>query len=114
MKSAVRWVGLLSVVALVITPAWAAELRMTGYIDNVFPHFRSNVSQADGDFTRNEDQTTMGRTRGRLYFNIIGSDNLRGVAGFEIDGVWGACPEGVECFDRNTDQMNIKTKWLYA
>ena len=45
MKNAVRWVVLLVVVGLAAVPAWAAELRMTGFIDNVFPHFQSNVSQ---------------------------------------------------------------------
>ena len=25
-------------------PAWAAELRLTGYLDSAFPHFQSNVS----------------------------------------------------------------------
>ena len=89
MKHAVRWVVLLLVVGLAAAPAWAAELRLTGYIDNVFPHFRSNVSTDDLDFTRNQDQTTLGRSRARLYFNIIGSENLRGVVGFEIDGIWG-------------------------
>ena len=114
MKHGVRWAGLLVVVGLAAGPAGAAELRMTGFVDNVFPHFRSNVSQADGDETRNEDQTTMGRTRGRMYFNAIASDNLRGVFGFELDGVWGANGDSPEFYDRNTDQMNIKTKWVYV
>ena len=114
MKHAVRWVVLLVVVGLAASPAGAAELRLTGFIDNVFPHFRSNISQGDGDLTRNEDQSTFGRTRGRMYFNAIASDNLRGVFGFEIDGVWGQNPDGVEAFDRNTDTINIKTKWLYV
>jgi hypothetical protein len=114
MKHLVRWAGLLVVLGLAVGLAGAAELRMTGFIDNVFPHFRSNISQADGDFTRNEDQTTMGRTRGRMYFNAIASDNLRGVFGFEIDAVWGENPDDPENFDRNIDEINIKTKWLYV
>jgi hypothetical protein len=122
MKSALRYVMLLVIVGLVGAPAWAAELRTTGYIENSFPHFRSNVSQADGDVTRNSDQTTLARTRGRLYFNLIANDDLRGVIGFELDAIWGECPNNQEdsdrigsaCFDRNTDMAgNIETKWLY-
>src|SRR5512145_1091664 len=115
MKNAVRW-GVLLVVGLAAAPVWAAELRLTGFLDNIFPHFRSNMSQADGDVTRNEDQTTMGRTRGRMYFNVLASDNLRGVFGFELDCIWGRTDEGEEAScGRNTDlNGNIETKWLYV
>jgi hypothetical protein len=98
---------------LVAVPAGAAELRVTGYTDAAFPHFRSNVSEGDGDFASNRDQTTMGRTRTRLYFNVIGSDNLRAVYGTEINGVWGACGDEPQCYDRNTDTVNLRTKWAY-
>jgi hypothetical protein len=98
MKNAVRCgvllavVGLAVVVGLAAVPAWAAELRTTGYLDSVFPHFQSNVSASDRDTTNLSDQHTIGRTRGRLYFNIIGSDDLRAVFGFELDAIWGDCP----------------------
>ena len=122
MKNALRCVVLLVVVGLTAAPAWAAELRMTGFVDSVFPHFRSNISGGspgtDGDFdvTRNHDQSTFGRTRGRMYFNAIASDDLRGVFGFELDAIWGRNPDGEqESFDRNTDMHgNIETKWLYV
>jgi hypothetical protein len=116
MKNARRCAVLLVVVGLAAAPAWAAELRLTGFIDNIFPRFHSNISQADKDPTRNHDQSTFGRTRGRLYFNIIASDDLRGVAGFELDAVYGRNPDGAAfSFDRNTDMPgNIETKWLYA
>jgi hypothetical protein len=123
MKNAVRCVVLLVVVLLVgvglaAIPAWAAELRTTGYVDTAFPHFQSNVSPPDGDrdVTRLSDQHTIGRTRGRLYFNLIASDDLRGVFGFELDAVWGRNPDGAAfSFDRNTDMAgNIETKWIYV
>ncbi len=38
MKNAARCVVLLVVVGLAAIPAWAAELRLTGFLENVFPH----------------------------------------------------------------------------
>jgi len=101
----------------VAAPAWAAELRLNGYVDSIFPNFRSNVSQGDGDFSSNADQSLFGRTRGRMYFNVIANDDLRGVFGFELDAFWGrSLDEGAAfSFDRNTDLAgNIETKWLYV
>jgi hypothetical protein len=116
MRNARRCAVLLVVVGLVAAPAWAAELRLTGFVDNIFPRFHSNISQSDKDVTRGDDQSTFGRTRGRLYFNVIASDDLRGVAGFELDAVYGRNPDGAAfSFDRNTDMAgNIETKWLYV
>ena len=93
---------------------------MTGYPRQAFPHFESNISpprpDGDSDVTRGNDQHTIGRTRGRMYFNIIASDDLRAVFGFELDAVWGRNPDGAAfSFDRNTDMAgNIETKWLYV
>src|SRR5262247_1188262 len=119
MKHAVRYILLLVVVGLVATPAWAAELRMTGFIDAAFPHWELNVSPprtgGDSDVTR-QDSQFFGRTRGRMYFNAIASDDLRGVFGFELDAAWGRNPDGAAfSFDRNTDMAgNIETKWVYV
>ena len=86
MKNLVRCVVLLVVIGLAAIPAWAAELRMTGFLDSAFPHFESNISppspDGDSDVTRGNDQHTLGRTRGRMYFNMIASDDLRAVFGF--------------------------------
>jgi hypothetical protein len=116
MRKAVRYAVLLVVGGLVAAPTWAAELRLTGFVDSVFPAFHSNISQADKDVTNLQDQSTFGRTRGRMYFNVIASDDLRGVFGFELDAVWGRNPDGAAfSFDRNTDLAgNIETKWLYV
>src|SRR5262245_37345442 len=95
---AVRCIVLLVVVGLAALPAWAAELRLTGFLDTAFPHFSSNVSPprtgGDSDVTLSNDQSTFGRTRGRMYFNAIASDDLRAVFGFELDCIWGASPDG--------------------
>jgi hypothetical protein len=116
MKSVSSCLILLVIIGLAAAPAWPAELRLTGYVDSVFPRFHSNISQGDGDTTRNADQSLFGRTRGRMYFNIIANDNLRGVFGFELDAVWGRNPDGAAfSFDRNTDLAgNIETKWIYV
>ena len=66
---------------------------MTGFFDNAFPHFESNLSgqtYGDSDTTRASDQGTFGRTRFRGFFNFIASDDLRGVFALEIDQVYGA------------------------
>jgi hypothetical protein len=38
MKNATKFVILLAVAGLTMAPAFAAELRVTGFFDNVFPH----------------------------------------------------------------------------
>ena len=118
MKNALRCAVLLVVVGLAAAPAWAAELRLTGFLDNVFPALSRVTSRnrATSDLSRIEDQPTFGRTRGRMYFNVIANDDLRGVFGFELDAVWGRNPDGAAfSFDRNTDMGgNIETKWMYV
>jgi hypothetical protein len=138
MKYGVRSLLLLVVVAVLVglaaAPALAAELRVTGFIDNTIPHFESNLSQprpnGDADTTRESDQATFGRTRGRTFFNFIASDDLRGVLALEIDQVFGQparsignCTEvegeGVfafdQCgFDNGIDNTILELKQLYV
>jgi hypothetical protein len=130
MKSVVRCMVLLVVVGFVIAPAFAAELRVTGFIDNSFPHWDSNLSSVDQDTTRNHDQIFAGRTRMRNFFNFIASDDLRGVFAIEIDQSYGApqndrlgsgCVEGEGTFEaeqcgfRNGIDTNaIEIKQIYV
>src|SRR5919109_1173667 len=107
MKSVLRCMVLLMLVGLVAAPAFAAELRTTGFVDNVFPHWERNISppNADNDATRNHDQEMAGRTRGRMFFNFIASDDLRGVFAFELDAMWGlprVDQAGAGCVEEDT------------
>ncbi|MGH8070326.1 MAG: hypothetical protein ACRERE_34835 [Candidatus Entotheonellia bacterium] len=130
MQNIVRSLVLLVVIGLAMAPAFAAELRVTGFFDNVFPHWDSNTSSVDNDQTRNSDQIFFGRNRSRFFFNFIASDDLRGVLGLEIDQAYGApqndrfgsgCVEeegtfGAEqCGFRNAiDTNSIEVKHLYV
>jgi hypothetical protein len=133
MKNCIRYVIPFVLVGLAMTPAFAAELRTVGFIENVFPHFESNISSQDHDTSRS-DSATFGRTRGRMFFNFIASDDLRGVFGFEFDATYGqprrnivgaGCPEDVTgsgdadnfefCgFGQNTDINNFELKHLFV
>jgi hypothetical protein len=133
MKHVVRCMILLVVVGLTAGPAFAAELRVTGFFDNTFPHWESNLSNprpaGDDDTTRASDQATWGRTRFRGFFNFIATDDLRGVFALEIDQAYGAptsditgsgCVEGEgtfqfeQCGFRNgIDTNSLELKNLY-
>jgi hypothetical protein len=130
MKNAVRCMVFLVVVGLVALPAFAAELRVTGFVDNVFPRWDMNNSNADLDATRTGDEIFFGRTRGRVFFNFIASDDLRGVFALEIDQTYGApaanrlgsgCVTGTgayafeQCGFRNgIDTNSLEVKQLYV
>ena len=113
-----------NIAALATAPAFGAELRVTGFIDNIFPHFEGNLSSEDDDATRNSDQATYGRQRARFFFNFIASDDLRGVFGLEIDNAFGepsfdkfgsgGVTTSQSGFDRGTDNNQIEVKHLYA
>jgi hypothetical protein len=90
MKQFIGCLILLVVLGLAAVPAFAAELRVTGFFDNVFPRWESNASSFDNDPTRNHDQAFFGRSRMRTFFNFIASDDLRGVFAIEIDASYGA------------------------
>jgi hypothetical protein len=88
-----RFIGVLALLMLIGSipkSALAAELRTTGFFENVFPHVDQNTSDQDLDMTRNDDQIFFGRERVRLFFNFIASDDLRGVFALEIDSTYGA------------------------
>jgi hypothetical protein len=90
MKKFVGVVALLALIGFMPVPTLAAELRVTGFIENVLPHVDQNTSDQDLDMTRNDDRVFYGRERGRFFFNFIASDDLRGVFAIEVDGIYGA------------------------
>jgi hypothetical protein len=129
MKKAVGAITLLFLAGFLVMPAIAAELRVTGFFDNIIPRVESNNSEGDLDMTRNDDQATFGRERSRLFFNFIASDDLRGVFALELDNVYGAprrsvsgrCIQGSgafaneQCGFRNgIDVNNFELKHLYV
>lgn len=130
MKNALAAIAGLMLITPILAPTWAAELRVTGFIDNVFPRFEGNSSSGDNDMTRNSDQATFGRQRARFFFNFLASDDLRGVFGMEIDNTFGAparnrvgarCVTGTgafafeQCGFRNgIDVNNFEVKQLYV
>src|SRR5919199_1449685 len=132
MKNWIRFVILLTVIGLAAAPALAAELRVTGFFDNVFPHWEKNISgpNSDSDTSNGHDKGFWGRERSRLFFNFIASDDLRGVFALEIDQAYGApkaddfgsgCVEGSglyefeQCGFRNSiDTNSLELKHLYV
>lgn len=130
MKKVVGVITLLFLTSVFAIPASAAEMRVLGFIDNIFPRFAGNNSSGDRDMTRNGDQETFGRNRARFFFNFIASDDLRGVFGLEIDNTFGApsrnrigarCVTGTgpfaneQCGFRNgIDVNNFELKHLYV
>jgi hypothetical protein len=129
MQKVARCLVVLMSLGLAATPALAAELRVTGFIDNVFPRWDSNLSGVDNDPTRN-DNLFNGRTRLRNFFNFIASDDLRGVFAIEIDQFYGGVPDNPrngDCFeasaafpaqdcgfDSGIDNVVIEVKQVYV
>jgi hypothetical protein len=131
-KNAFRGVILLLALTFAITSAFGAELRVTGFFDNILPHYEQNISgqNGDNDTTRNQDHAFWGRERFRGFFNFIASDDLRGVLGLEIDQSYGAPsinPVGSGCvigegtyanqqcgFRQGIDNNAIEIKHMYV
>src|SRR6266545_5774629 len=90
MQKAIVAIALLVLAGLMAVPTYAAELRVTGFLDNILPHADRNLSAADLDLTNNKDTNFNGRERSRLFFNFIASDDLRGIFALEIDQQYGA------------------------
>jgi hypothetical protein len=128
-----NFIGVLALLMLIgglTTPLSAAELRVRGFVENVFPHFDHNTSDLDLDVTRNDDQVFFGRERARLFFDFLGSDDLRGVFALEVDAIYGTprlnrvgarCPPQAppytfeQCGFRNgIDILNLELKNLYV
>jgi len=117
-------------ITFLVMPAAAAELRVTGFFDNIIPRVEGNNSGGDLDMTRNDDQATFGRARSQLFFNFLASDDLRGVFALEIDQAYGApssnrlgsgCVQGSgafaaeQCGFRNgIDTNSLQLKQLYV
>ena len=131
MKKFLGCLVLLAAVGFLAAPAFAAELRVTGFFDNILPHWDNNLSgqNEDNDPTRH-DQAFWGRERFRGFFNFIATDNLRGVLALEIDQAYGAPsinPVGSGCvvgtgayaneqcgFREGIDNNAIEIKQLYV
>ena len=87
-------------------------------------------SGSDNDATRNHDQAMYGRTRERMFFNFIASDDLRGVFAIERYAVWGLPRRDFACsgcyvgdgadgsdncgFGQNNDINNFRAQQLYV
>jgi hypothetical protein len=128
-----KFIGVLALLVFIgglTKPLSAAELRVRGFFENVFPHVDQNTSDLDLDMTRNDDQSFFGRERARLFFDFVGSDDLRGVFALELDNIYGT-PRlnrvGARCipqpppytfeqcgFRNGIDTLNIELKNLYV
>ena len=76
----IAMVAMVAVFALVM-PTYAAELKFGGYYDTKLYH-TSNLRDGQDDA---DDQMDGVKTRMRLYFTAIGSENLRAVVKTEFD-----------------------------
>ncbi len=123
MQKAVVTIALLALVGLFAVPASAADLKVTGFIDNVV-QTEQNISVPESNLGDNRDHATFGSTRARFFFNFIASDDLRGVWAMEFDSAWGApardrlgsrCVTAEQCgFRNNIDINNFELKNLYV
>jgi hypothetical protein len=109
MKKAVAALALLFLAGFLGLPASAAELRVRGFFDNIFPHVDRNLSNADQDLTNNHDTNFFGRERGRFFFDFVASDDLRGVFGLQVDQVYGAPSRNLPGGGCVPDQANATT-----
>jgi hypothetical protein len=130
MKRFIGVVAFLLLIGVMSMPSLAADLHVRGFFENVFPHFDHNTSDQDFDMTRNDDQIFFGRARTRLFFDLIASDDLRGLLALEMDSIYGAprfnrvgsrCVPGTDpyafeqCGFRNgIDTNTLEVKNLYA
>ena len=103
-------VAMVAVLALVM-PASAAELKFGGYYDTKLYH-TNNLRDGDSDL---DDQMDGVKTRMRLYFTAIGSENLRAVVKTEFDDVWGnqrLGRQGADGGSRDDSGFEIKNGYI--
>ena len=103
-------VALVAIFALVL-PASAAELKFGGlFAQKVY----STDNQKNGD-DKDDDNTNWFYTRMRLYFDAVGSENLKAVSKFEIDDYWGDGRIGSLSADggSNNDAAGMEIKNAY-
>jgi len=103
-------VALVAIFALVL-PASAAELKFGGLFAQ---KFYSTDNQHNGN-EKNDDNTNWFYTRMRLYFDAVGSENLKAVSKFEIDDYWGDNRIGSLSADggSNNDSAGLEIKNAY-
>jgi hypothetical protein len=103
-------IALVAIFALVL-PASAAELTFGGLFAQ---KYYSTDNQKDGN-DKQDDNTNWFYTRMRLYFNAVGSENLKAVSKFEIDDYWGDNRIGSLSADggSNNDSAGMEIKNAY-
>jgi hypothetical protein len=96
------------------------RLKMTGYVDNHIS-LVTNRSRIDDDLTVDDDDRFMGRSRARLFFNIIAAPDSKAVVALEFDQLWGSIDrdtansrDGDPGFDLGIDNDVLELKHLYV
>ncbi len=106
----IAMVAMVAVFALVM-PTYAAELKFGGYYDTKLYH-TNNLRDGDDDA---DDQNDGVKTRMRLYFTAIGSENLKAVVKTEFDSVWGNARlgrQGADGGSRDNSGFEIKNGYI--
>lgn len=117
-----RWSSVLlslCLIGIMAAPVVALDigefLSVTGFIDNhtrYVDNLSSNEETGRGDLTIDEDESWLGRTRGRIFFTAKPNTFSKAVVAFEMDQTYGASDSGG--FDLGNDNQVIKLKHLYA
>jgi len=103
-------IALVAIFALVL-PASAAELKFGGYFHQKV-YSTDNQHNGDDDV---DDNTNWFYTRMRLYFDAIGSENIKAVTKLELDDFWGESRIGSLSADggSNNDDAGLEIKNAY-
>ena len=90
MSAVVVAITLLLSTGVMVIPAAAAELRVTGFLDNIIPRLESNNSSGHLRHGAKRRSGDVRASRARLFFNFLASDDVRGVFALEMDNTYGA------------------------